>query len=272
MQAEEAITKQSLSNRLAELYDVAVQDWPGEFDFYWRLAEPVAAENESVLELACGTGRIALRLASHGVRVVGLDLSTAMLDVARRKSGDTGNVRWLEGDMRDFQLDEKFALIIVPGHSFQNLVTVDAQLSCLDCARRHLRPEGKLVLHLDHQDIDWLGALTADLGGVFGPSQELVHPETGSMIQVSRAWWYRRSTQTAEMVARYEEFDHQGKLIESWESDKSYFHCFFPAEVEHLLARSGFLVQARYGDFFQGELSDESAEMIWVAGSHPSRS
>jgi ubiquinone/menaquinone biosynthesis C-methylase UbiE len=250
---------------LAELYDVAVHDWPGEIAFYRRLAEQAKTAGEAVLEVACGTGRIAVRLALQDARVVGLDLSPAMLAVARAKSAGMANVCWVQGDMRAFRLDEKFALVIVPGHSFQNLLTPDDQVACLECVRRHLLPGGRLVVHLDHQDVDWLGELTAEKAGIFEPAGELVHPRSGNVVRVWRAWWYERATQVAATSARYEEFAADGEVVVGWESGPDRYHCLFRFEMEHLLRRTGFQVEACYGDFFQGELTEASSEMVWVA-------
>ncbi|HTX91154.1 MAG TPA: class I SAM-dependent methyltransferase, partial [Anaerolineales bacterium] len=63
----------------AETYDESVPDWPNEIDFYQEMAADAKQAGRSVLELACGTGRVAIRLAGHGARVVGLDLSRDML-------------------------------------------------------------------------------------------------------------------------------------------------------------------------------------------------
>ena len=115
----------------ARTYDVSVPDWPGEIDFYQEMAAEVKREGGTVLEIACGTGRVAIRLAQGGVKVVGLDRSPQMLEVARQKSAGLDHVRWAEGDMRSFELDEAFELVIIPGHSFQNLNTAQDQAACL---------------------------------------------------------------------------------------------------------------------------------------------
>ena len=149
----------------AETYDVVVQDWPGEIDFYRALAAEATSKGQSVLEVACGTGRVALRLAQDGIDIVGLDLSPAMLDVAREKSGGMSNVRWVHADMRSFDLGETFGLAIIPGHSFQNIVEVEDQVATLQAVRRHLVPDGLLVVHVDQPEIGWLGDLTGDSDG-----------------------------------------------------------------------------------------------------------
>ena len=155
----------------AQTYDASVPDWPGEIDFYREMvAKP---EGGAVLEIACGTGRVAIRLAQDGVEVVGLDLSPAMLEVAREKSAGMSNMRWVQGDMRSFELGEAFDLVIIPGHAFQNIITPEDQVACLACIKRHLNPGGTLVVHLDHQDVSWLGDLMRDKGGVFETAEQV---------------------------------------------------------------------------------------------------
>jgi SAM-dependent methyltransferase len=254
--------------REAQLYDVTVADWPGEVAFYQGLAAAAQARGQAVLEIGCGTGRIALRLAQAGVQVVGLDKSPEMLAVAQAKSGDLLTLRWVQADMRDFDLQAHFGLIILPGHVFQHMLTPDAQVAALTCIRRHLAAGGVLVVHLDHQELDWLGALTQTLGGVFEPSGEVLDPVSGRRVCTRRAWWYAPATQTASTVAQVEEYDAQDRVVARWETELLPLHCVFRYEMEHLLGRVGFAVQAVYGDFLRGPLVDTSSEMVWVATTH----
>ena len=117
----------------AETYDEFVPDWPNEINFYQEMAANAKHAGGSILELACGTGRVAIRLARSGANVVGLDLSPHMLEIARRKSMDLDNLRWVKGNMQSFQLDEMFGLIIVTGHAFQHMITPEEQVACLEC-------------------------------------------------------------------------------------------------------------------------------------------
>lgn len=249
----------------ARTYDASVSDWPGEIDFYRELAAEARANGQAVLEVACGTGRVAIPLARDGVEVVGLDLSLAMLNVAREKSAGMCNARWVQGDMRSFELGRTFGMVIIPGHSFQNILAEADQVACLKSIGRHLGPGGTLVVHLDHLDVRWLGELRGDRGDVFEPAESFPHPKTGRQIRTSRAWSYELATQTAISQTVWEEIDADGEISDRWESGPLRFHCVFRFEMEHLLARAGFAVRAVYGDFFRGELRDGSSEMIWVA-------
>jgi ubiquinone/menaquinone biosynthesis C-methylase UbiE len=249
----------------AELYDVSVPDWDGEIDFYSQLARESNARGGSVLEVACGTGRVTLRLAQDGVDIVGADIDEEMLKVARQKSEGIPHLLWVQADMRTLDLGRTFSLIIIPGHAFQFMLTPEDQVKALETFKRHLEPHGTLIVHLDHQDVDWLGDLLRDLRGKFEQGREVRHPETNRLIRTSHAWTYERSTQTAKVVARWEEIDKDGSILERWERKPRVLHCVFPFEMEHLLARVGFEERTVYGDFFRSPLRESSSQMIWMA-------
>jgi SAM-dependent methyltransferase len=250
---------------MARIYHARGLAWPGELKFYLDLASQAITQLRPVLEIACGTGRIAIPLAQAGASLTGLDISAPMLDVARANAAGIPNLRFVQADMCDFNLDEVFSLIISPGHSFQHLLTIDDQLDCLACLRRHLHPGGLLVLHIDHQDFSWLGDLRRDLGGVFRPAEEVIDSHTGHLVRTQRAWWYQPSTQTATSLTRWQVLDGAGQSLDQWEVGPVRFHCFFRFEMQHLLHRAGFQVEATYGDFHCGELNDASTDMIWLA-------
>jgi SAM-dependent methyltransferase len=249
----------------AELYDLSVPDWPGEIAFYRELALAAKAQGQPVLEVGCGTGRVTLQLARDGVNIVGSDLSAEMLEIAHQKSANIPNVHWVQSDMRSLELNERFGLVVIPGHSFQFMLTPEDQLTCLEAIKRHLLPGGVLVVHLDHLDISWLGQLRTGLGGVFEAGKDVQHPATGHTIRKANAWTYEPSTQTATVVSTWEEIGADGEVLQRWEREAMKLHCIFRFEMAHLLARAGFDVQALHGDFYKNPLGDESSDMVWVA-------
>jgi SAM-dependent methyltransferase len=249
----------------ADTYDEAVPDWPGEMDFWRSYADGIRAKGERLLDVACGTGRIGIRLAQEGAAVTGLDLSQKMLDVAKQKSAGIPGMHWVQSDMCSFDLAEEFGLAIIGGHAFMNLNTVEQQLGCLQSIRRHLEPGGRLIVHLDHQDLGWLGDLMGEKGGVLELDKEFTHPRTGHRIRQSQAWRYEPATQTNVSVMLWEEVDDNGRVLDSLQSEPQRFHCMFRYEMEHLLVRAGYQVEALYGDFFRHGLEDRSPSMIWVA-------
>lgn len=249
----------AVTRRTAQLYDLSVPDWPGEIEFYRALA---AQSTGGVLEVGCGTGRVTLRLAESASPLVGLDLSPAMLESARAKSQ---SIRWVEGDMRHFDLGESYGLILIPGHSFQHLLTADDQLACLACLFRHLRPGGTLVVHLDHQDLQWLAGLPATVGSQFKPAPEIVDQVSGHRFDVRKAWSYEPSTQTATVVSEVQEHGAQGERLGFWRTEPLRLHCVFRVEMEHALRHAGFEAVEVFGGFERQPLGDDSREMIWQA-------
>ncbi len=253
---------QTAEQLAAELYDLTVPDWDGEINFYRELARYAKSRGQSILEVGCGTGRVTLQLAQKGAKIVGADLDDEMLKIARSKSAD---IRWEQGDMRTLDLGQTFGLIILPGDSFQFMCTPEDQVKALETFKRHLAPGGILVVHLDHQSVDWLGNLLGSLGGKFEQVKDIIHPRTGHIIRKANAWRYEPSTQAAIVITRWEEIGKDGAVLQTWERKPMTLHCVFRFEMHHLLARTGFEIQAVYGDFFKGDLKDDSSDMIWVA-------
>src|SRR5512146_3367879 len=93
-----------VSKFYADTYDEAVPDWPGEMDFWRSYAADLRERGERLLDVACGTGRIGIRLAQEGTAVTGLDLSEKMLEVAKHKGAGIDDMRWVCSDMCSFDL------------------------------------------------------------------------------------------------------------------------------------------------------------------------
>jgi SAM-dependent methyltransferase len=104
-----------------------------------------------VLELGCGTGSVAAELAVRGHHVVALDANPHALRAAERQLGSAGvesRVELVEGDMRAFDLERSFSLVVLDDDAFQRLLDAGAQRDCLDCVARHLSPGGRAVFQL----------------------------------------------------------------------------------------------------------------------------
>jgi len=113
-------------------------------------------EPGEILELGCGTGRVALTLAMEGFRVMGLDLSRQMLDVFERKLERellktpelSRRMKIVYGDMANFKMDRKFALIIAPFRAFQAVTAQRDIEGTLACVRDHLADGGVFIVNV----------------------------------------------------------------------------------------------------------------------------
>ena len=103
------------------------------------------AGDGSALELAIGTGRIARPLAAQGVRVDGIDISPAMVEVLRKQPGGDGIAVTL-GDFADVPVAGTYRLIYVVYNTIHNLLTQDDQVRCFQNVATHLMGDGSFVV------------------------------------------------------------------------------------------------------------------------------
>lgn len=109
------------------------------------------ARGGPALELAIGTGWIALPLAARGIRVDGIELSAAMADRLRAKPGGD-RISVTIGDMADVDVSGKYRLIFVVANSLFNLVTQDDQIRCFENVASHLEDEGVFLIEVFRPD------------------------------------------------------------------------------------------------------------------------
>lgn len=100
-----------------------------------------AYEPATVLDAGCGTGRVAIELARHGIEVTGVDVDTSMLATARSKPSD---VEWIEADLRDFDLGRTFDVVVMAGN-VPLFTPAGTQAELVAAVARHVGPVGVLV-------------------------------------------------------------------------------------------------------------------------------
>jgi SAM-dependent methyltransferase len=144
----------SVYDKIARLYDPWSVSVVEDVDFY--VAEAVRSGGP-VLELGVGTGRIAVPTALAGLRVVGVDSSDGMLEVAREAAARAGvelDLRF--GDLRKPPVDELFALVTIPFRSLLHMQTDDDRRAALSAVRERLAEGGRFVFDVftpGHDDI-----------------------------------------------------------------------------------------------------------------------
>ena len=103
------------------------------------------AGDGAALELAIGTGRVAIPLVERGVRVAGIELSQPMTDELHRKRAD---IPVVVGDMATARVEGEFSLVYVVWNSIGNVRTQAEQVATFRNAARHLAPGGRFVVEL----------------------------------------------------------------------------------------------------------------------------
>jgi SAM-dependent methyltransferase len=105
------------------------------------------ARGGPALELAIGTGRVALPLVERGVPVSGIEISPAMLERLRAKPGAAA-IEAVEGDMTSTRVPGRFRLVYLVYNTITNLTSQDQQVACFENAARHLEPGGRFVIEV----------------------------------------------------------------------------------------------------------------------------
>ncbi len=249
-----------------ETYDaLTAQGGPGvtgDVPFYLQHAQRIGGP---VLELGAGTGRVAWALAQAGIRVVGLDLSAAMLERARAKADAMPAaarelVHFARGDMADFDLGQQFWLVIIPFRAFQSLTTPDQQRRALRCIHRHLHGGGRLIIDLFDPKLDLCLLDTP----ARRDQPTVLHPTTGNRVRVEivgRATDPHRQVFTE--VWRFTEVDDAGSVLRQ-EEETLTLRWTYRWEMRYLLELTGFEVLAEYSDFNESPPA-YGREQVWMA-------
>jgi len=234
-------------DRIAKVYDIFYESATSDVPFY--LSEAKKARGP-VLEVACGTGRMYLRLLEAGVDAYGIDLSKGMLSKLEKKAVERGLTPKVNlADMRNFRLNKKFALVIVPFRSFLHLLTIDDQLAALKCFRRHLAKGGKLLLNF------------------FYPSREFIAKDYGRevpRIKHKGVEWRDFSEfedEPDQIVKSSSRAVKNGRTIQRWEFKIAFI---YKREFELLLRLAGFSRWRVYGGFKKEKLVSSKQEMVWA--------
>lgn len=122
-----------------------------------------AGEPPRALELAIGTGRIALPLRRRGVEVVGIDSSEEMVERLRAKDGGEA-IKVVMGDFGDVNVDDTFPLVYLAFNTLFGLLDQNAQVECFRNVADHLEPGGCFVIDCFVPDVKRFDAFNTRIG------------------------------------------------------------------------------------------------------------
>ena len=219
----------------APVYDAFASGMTEDVPFYVELAE---AADGPVVELAVGTGRVAIPIAERtGRRVIGIDVSAGMLAVARRRAAEAGvELDLRHGDMTDLALEEQTDLVICPARAMLHLPDHAARVIVMRRVREALVPGGRFAWNAFVFDT----AISEELDG---------------------RWLHQggvRSRSTYDFDERRVDLELEGGArVALWWVDRD--------EWEAAIAEAGLEVEALYGWFDRRPFDDASLEFVYVA-------
>jgi SAM-dependent methyltransferase len=247
----------------ASVYDRLMEDMPyGEWMSFARRCFEMYGMPHSVVDLGCGTGNLAIPLAKSGFEVYGIDLSADMLAIARSKwdeppvRGRGGSIRWLQQDMRDWELPdpvdavisfcdclnyltEKEDLIRTFRQTFMGLSPGGLFLFDVHAPRTFERYAEEQPFILDEKDIAYLWTSEYD------PLDQIIrHDLTFFVREPSESVSY-------DLYRRFEESHQQRAYDPEW--------------LKEQLAAAGFELLHICADFTWQEPHEESERLFYVA-------
>jgi SAM-dependent methyltransferase len=188
---------------LARLYDLDLVEDPGDLDLYLALAERTGGP---ILELAVGTGRIAVPLAAAGHDVVGVDLDPAMLARAHARAaatpGAAARLELMAADLRSVRHPRsgQFRLAILALNSIMLLGSLRAQRAAVEAMARALAPGGIAVIDAWQPDAEDLGRFDGRLMLEYVRRDE----ESGAEVAKQAAAWYDAATRAVTLTSIYD--------------------------------------------------------------------
>ncbi len=238
---------------IARYYDIEHAELRDDIEMYRQFA---ARDSGAALVAGVGTGRVALALTSSGREVWGIDNNLEMLTRARESARGASGVTLTQADIRDFDVDRSFSLIVVPLDTFLNLTSVDEQLSCLKALRRHLKTDGILL-------IDVVNPLTLPAAWEEGLLRQRHRGYIGEeTLTIFDSVHIDHAAQEMNMHLTYDISGSTGTLREVADLRVRWVYRF---ELAHLCALSELSVSQVYGDYDLDPYDSSSPRMIMVA-------
>lgn len=205
------------------------------------------------LELAVGTGRVAVPLAQLGTPVVGVDASEEMLKRLHQRAAGLP-VEGVLADMAQFDLGRRFDLIFIVASSFFLLPSQEMQVACFRSAASHLADGGKLVIE----------AAMPIASGLAGPRQQMIVRELSDRHLKFSAFQHDPSTQSVQaQEARF------GGPPEEWRLLPNTMRYAYPSEMDLMAQLAGLSLVARWGNWVEGPLTPASTHHVSVYASGP---
>lgn len=238
---------------LARYYELEYSDYDTDIEFY---LQQLRRTGGPFLDVACGTGRVALAVADEGYEVVGIDVSEAMLALARQKTGE--RARFVKGDMRHFDLGQRFPLAAITLNSFMHVAEVEDQVATLECLARHVTPGGRAV-------VSTINPYSVSLHDV---EAKLIH-ELTKWDSVAESWVTKLSARDVDTVEQIEHVTYFYDEVKNGSVKRLVttldFRYTYRYELELLMRRAGLETIAVYGSYDLDAYEITSPALILVA-------
>jgi len=253
-----------------EDYDLEHLGYTEDVDFYTSLVHKYRPLN--VLELGSGTGRITFPLAELGSElgydVTGVDIEPEMMDKAiERRCSSSAEVQerltFVIGDMRTWQADCRFDLILIPCCSITHILGLGDQLEVWRRCYENLTIGGRFVVETAMPNMDvFADSFRMPPRTPIELDIDIIDEGEGTRLLRRKTTRYLSDEQRAEIRFLYEKYK-DGHGVDNFVDDFQ-SHVFFPRELRLLFMFTGYDVEETFGDYRSRRLNPQSPMIIMV--------
>ncbi|WP_054251991.1 class I SAM-dependent DNA methyltransferase [Neofamilia massiliensis] len=237
--------------KFAKIYDKLIYDvdYDKIVDFINREKEKYNIKGNSLLELGCGTGNITSKL--NGYNIIAMDNSDEMLSLAREKSFGRRNIRFLQGDIRDFSLNKDFDMAIAVLDVFNYITEYDDLLKVFDLVYKHLKKDGLFIF-----DVNSAYKISEFIGNnIFSDEvDDTLYVWQGSFDEETKINEYLLTFFQKVSGSSYERFDETHRE-----------RAYTLEEIYKALDQKGFTEIKVYDSYTYKEVSDKTLRLTFVA-------
>ncbi|HDR7567676.1 MULTISPECIES: class I SAM-dependent methyltransferase [Bacillus] len=227
-----------------------------DFPFLLSWVQKLNIQNEWILDIACGTGRVTIPFIENGYQMIGIDIHEGMLAEAKSKSASLKNIKWLQQDCLQLSVEETIPLAYMVGHGFQHFLTNIHQNQLLTSIHNALAENGIFILDTR-----------------FPSKEELMQPSTEEYWTTITDEKGRRcdlytelnydSIQQIQHYITTRRFYEDNTLVEELKTTIDLRYTY-PQELERLLVENGFELLHIYNDWDGNELQEDCYSMVVV--------
>ncbi|MEY2421773.1 MAG: hypothetical protein QOI95_1840 [Acidimicrobiaceae bacterium] len=205
------------------------------------------ASGGRALEMAIGTGRVAVPLAEAGVAIAGIELCQPMIDQLRTKA-DEQLIPVVLGDMSTARVDGGFSLVFLVFNGISNVLTQERQIDVFENAARHLVPGGRFVIELWVPDLRTLPP--GRTGSVFASQPGYLAADVFDVV-------------AQQVVSHHVRFNPEaaGTSARIFRSPHRYI---WPSELDLMARIAGFSLESRHGGWSEEPFTAESSDHVSV--------
>ena len=209
----------------------------------------------SILELAAGTGRLAIPLIREGIHYTGLELSNEYVQYANLKFQFSNPI--ILGDMRDFNFNKKYDFIFIGFNSFLHLLSEDEAIQCLRSIKNHMHANSKLYIDIFMPEASSLYRSSSDILTVM----EFMDSQQRCTSTIEEFFFYDNKSEVASISWQYK--NHENTYYKKFDFQMKIYS---PDTMNRILVDNGFYIHNLWGSYDKSPFKKGSQLQIYELG------